>query len=287
MSAFDNLFKESAINRDKQKSTYEVEGIAQTRNGITFIENTFSAKVLYQENLEAKVKKVRYKVEHLKQSCEGLLFQFAENFNNITADLDLQLNDNYEVEAILNHSEIKDKWLAQKKILSDKFRAIPNLDELFANYEKNIAGEEKLRSSIFYAGIAQLFFPRIKQLLQPPIELKKFFRKRNLHGFYFGVLIPVKEELTIIENGKEEIKATIVGSLDVDGIENKDHFLSAFQMLYGTGITMDDITFQSREKYTLNRELVYETGEIDQCFEVCGSHFKKDKISFKPTHHER
>lgn len=284
---FNSLFSEAATEKKKTKDRYEVMGVTQTRNGITFIENNFSATVFYTENLQDNIKKVNYQVEHIEQSCKGLIFQFAEHFNKITADLDLRLNDNYEVEMILNHSAITEKWLSEKQLLAEKFKTIPNLDELFSNYEKNISSEEKLRESIFYTGIAQLFFPRIKQLLQPPIELKKFLRKRNFQGFYFGIRIPIKEELILAETSNNKITAQITGSLDVDSIEDKEHFIGAFRMLYGADLTMEDITFKSIEKYTLNRELVYEAGEIDQYIEVRGSHFKKDKISFKPIYHER
>ncbi|GEN66007.1 hypothetical protein [Chryseobacterium rhizosphaerae] len=278
---------ETIKNSNSSGAVYDVSGITQTRNGITFIENTFSAKVNYRENLIGPVKKVNYKVEDLHQSCSGLIFQFAAYFNDITSSLELAINEGYEVERILNLSEISQKWHSEKKILAEKFKTIPNLDKLLENYEKSIDNEEKLRNSIFYTGIAQLFFPRIKQLLQVPMESKKFFRKRNLQGFYFGIKVPIKEELSVVENYNDKITAHIVGSLDVESIEDKEHFLRAFRMLYGEGINMEDITFWSKEKYTMSRELVYETGEIDQYLEVNGVYFKKDKLSFKPSHNER
>ncbi|UIR57813.1 hypothetical protein LZQ00_08325 [Sphingobacterium sp. SRCM116780] len=279
--------KETIKNSESQGSVYDVFGTTQTRNGITFIENTFSATVSYQENLIGTAKSVKYKVKDLNQSCTGLIFQFAQYFNDITSSLELAINEGYEVESILNLPEISQKWLSEKKVLAEKFKSIPNLDELLDNYEKNIANEAKLRNSIFYIGIAQLFFPRIKHLLQFPIDSKKFLRKRILHGFYFGIKIPIKEELVIQKNSSNLITANIYGNLDIESIENKKEFLSAFRMLYGEGVEMEDITFQSKEKYELSHELEYKTGKIDQYFEVKGVHFKKDIIEYKHIHDER
>lgn len=289
MNFFGKIFQErrdGSESKKHEKGIYYVNGFSQTRNGISFIENTYVADVTYQEDLSGPVQKINYKVNNLKQSCDGLVFQFAQCFNELTADLELQINEGFEVVNILNHNEIIQNWIHERKSLKDKFKSIPDIEELLNSYEKSIKDEEKLRNSIFYVGIAQLFFPRIKQLLQPPLEQKKFMRKRFLHGFYFGLKIPVKEELTIRESDKILI-ASIHASLDVEGIENKEEFIKAFRMLYGDKIQMDEITFQANEKYEMSHDLECLTGEIDQYFEVKGVHFKKDKITYKKMGYER
>lgn len=276
--------KKHAKSKKHEDDVYTVTGFSQTRNGISFIENNFSADVIYREDLSEK--KIRYKVSDLKQSCEGLIFQFAQCFNEFTADLELQINEGFEVTGILNHKEIIQKWEAERTSLKDKFKSIPDVEELLNNYENSVKNEEKLRNSIFYTGIAQIFFPRIKQLLQPPIEQKKFMRKRFLHGFYFGLKIPVKEELTI-RTSDQLLIANLDAVLDIESIEDSEEFIRAFKMLYGDKIEMDDITFHAKEKYELSGALECITGEIDQYFEVRGVHFKKDKISYKKTGDER
>lgn len=273
-------------SREHENSKFSVIGSSQTRNGISFIENNFSADISYREDLSGSVKKINYKVTDLKQSCEGLIFQFAECFNELTADLVLQINDGFEVTGILNHKEIIQKWESERTNLKEKFKLIPDIHDLLNTYENSVKNEEKLRNSIFYTGIAQIFFPRIKQLLQPPVEQKKFMRKRFLHGFYFGLKIPVKEELTIRQSDQLLI-ASLTAVLDVESIENKEEFIRAFRMLYGDKIEMDDITFHATEKYELSCDLECLTGEIDQYFEVKGVHFKKDKISYKRKGDER
>ena len=288
MSFFGKIFDktDASESRKYKKGIYYVNGFSQTRNGISFIENNYSADVTYQEDLYGPVQKINYKVNNLKQSCEGLIFQFAQCFNELTADLELQINDGFEVTGILNHNAIIQNWTSKRQALKDKFKSIPDVDELLNNYEKNIKNEEKFRNSIFYTGIAQLFFPRIKQLFQPPIEQEKFMRKRFLHGFYFGLQIPVKEEVTIRESDKILI-ASIHAVLDVKSIENKEEFIKGFRMLYGDEIQMDDITFRANEKYEMSHDLECLTGEIDQYLEVKGVHFKKDKITYKRMGDER
>lgn len=288
MSFFGKIFekRDGSESRKHKKGIYYVNGFSQTRNGISFIENNYAADVTYQEDLSGAVQKINYKVSNLKQSCDGLVFQFAQCFNELTADLELQINEGFEVTSILNHNEIIQNWTRERGSLKDRFKSIPDIEELLDNYEKSIKNEEKLRNSIFYVGIAQLFFPRIKQLLQPPIEQEKFMRKRFLHGFYFGLQIPVKEEL-IIRQSDRLLIASIHAVLDVENIENKEEFIKAFRMLYGDEIQMDDITFQANEKYEMSRDLECLTGKIDQYLEVKGVHFKKDKITYKRMGDER
>jgi hypothetical protein len=283
MNFFAKFFQEGTEgvqSRTRKREDYVVNGFSQTRNGISFIENNFSANVIYREDLSGPVQKINYRVTNLKQSCVGLIFQFAQCFNKFTADLELQINDGFEVTAILNHNKIIQSWTSGRHLLKEKFKSIPDVDNLLDNYEKSIKNEGKLRNSIFYTGIAQLFFPRIKQLFRPPVEQKRFLRKRFLDGFYFGLKIPIKEELTI-RNGNKILVASIYGSLDIDGIENKEEFLRAFRMLYGEEVKLGDISFQAKEKYELSYDLECQTGEIEQYFEVKGVHFKKDKIAYK------
>lgn len=288
MSFFGKIFEkiDASESRRHKKGIYYVNGFSQTRNGISFIENNYSADVTYQEDLSWPIQKIYYKVSNLKQSCNGLIFQFAQCFNELTADLELQINEGFEVISILNHNEIIQNWAQERKSLRDKFKSIPDIEALLDTYEKSIKNEEKLRNSIFYTGIAQVFFPRIKQLFQPPIEQEKFMRKRFLHGFYFGLQIPVKEELTIRKSDKI-LMASIHAVLDVKSIEKKEEFIRGFRMLYGDEIQLDDITFRANEKYEMSHDLECLTGEIEQYLEVKGVHFKKDKITYKRMGNER
>lgn len=179
---------------------YIIVGSSQTRNGITFIENNYTARVGYAEDFSDNSNlKVFYNITNLEQSCDGVIFQFAQKFSEITSNLILKVNEAYEVEEIINHHEILKKWKNSKEGFEEEYKLIPKVAELLINYENSIANEEKLRKSIFYVGIAQLFFPRIKQLFAPPRVSTKFARTRNLHGYYFGIKIPVKEELSVKE----------------------------------------------------------------------------------------
>lgn len=75
--------------------------------------------------------------------------------------------------------------------------------------------------------------------------------------------------------------AIITGELDVENIEDKQKFLSAFKLLYGENVVLEDITFKSTERYELSKDLVNLKGEINQYFEVKGAHFKKDNLSYR------
>lgn len=269
------------VEKSKGFHSYDVAGNSQTRNGINFIENGYTAQVQYSEDFSDPFNlKVIYNVNNLEQSCDGIIFQFAKRFNEFTSDLVLKVNEINEVEEIINHHEIIQKWNDGKSELKLQFQQIPNIQELLENYEKSIGSEEKLRNSIFYVGISQLFFPRIKQLFTPPIEATKFARTRLLHGFYFGIQIPIKEELSVKEIRDNKLVANITGELDVENIVDKEKFLSAFRLLYGENVELDDISFQATERYVLSEDLVNLKGEINQHFEIKGVHFKKDNLSY-------
>lgn len=267
--------------KDKVESFhYQTIGNSQTRNGTTFIENDYTTFIDYHEIGTDSNRTALYKVRQINQTCSGLIFQFAENFNQITSELELRLNEVFEVEEIINHKNILSKWKNEKERLKDQFKTIPNVDKLLENYEKNIQDEEKLRNSLFYISFTQLFFPRIKHLLNDIENSKKFERSRNLHDFYFGVKIPVVEELIIKKIEHNQITATIEGKLDVNKIEHKETFLQAFKMLYGNDVEQNDISFTSRLQIIYDENLNYKEGSLNEFFEVKGVHFKKDTISF-------
>ena len=257
---------------------YQVIGNSQTRNGTTFIENDYTTLIGYNEIQKDSRRTVLYKLEKINQTCSGLIFQFAENFSQITSELELRLNEGFEVEEILNHKNILDRWNNEKKRLKDQFKIIPNVNQLLDNYEKSIHDEDKLRNSLFYVSLTQLFFPRVKHLLNEIEGVKKYERNRDLHGFYFGLKIPIIEELFIKKIENNQIVATIEGRLDVSKI--KETFLQAFKMLYGNDTEQKDISFTSRLQIIYDENLNYKEGSLDEFFEVKGVHFKKDKISF-------
>jgi hypothetical protein len=285
MSRFLDVVDDYIFDPKKKKESngkYIIEGSTQTRNGINFVENSFSAEVTYLENINSLPYKVQYTIDNLKQSNEGLIFQFAESFNEFTSQLDLYLNEDYHVLQIANHQEIVNQWLRKKIHLFEKFKQIPNIHQLLENYEKSIHNEEKLRNSIFYEGIAYIFFPKIKHLIKNsekfPVRLS---RTKYLNGYYFGLKIPIKEEITIKRNENQSYTFSIFGSLNESKIEDKTYFLKAFRMLYGEQVELKQISFKSVENYILNSNLEYRIGEIDHHFEVKNVHFKKDSLKYK------
>lgn len=290
MSRFLDIIEDYVFDpkiRKESNGLYEIEGITQTRNGINFIDNRFSAEITYTENLSVIPHKVLYKVNKLKQSNEGLIFKFSEDFNRITSDLEVSINEKFEVVNILNHQEIIQRWLRHKKTFLDKYQEIPKINELLVNYEKSISNEVKLRKSIFYEGIAYIFFPKIKHLILDSNDFpKRYKRKKNLNGYYFGIKIPILEDINIKENDNKSITVFIKGSLDLKSIDNPKRFLSAFKMLYGENVKMEDISFRSEEKYVLSSNFEYRLGEIDHHFEVKDVHFKTDKLNYKYRENE-
>lgn len=259
--------------------TYEVTGNSQTRANTLFIENEYTALVNYKDEIKEKVRIAVYQVEDYKQSCDGLIFRFTGKLNHITSDLELRLNERYEIEEIVNHKAILNKWQEEKNKLKTEFRTIPDSDVLFENYEKAIRDEERLRKTLFYNGLTQLFFPRIKQMLLDFDSSKKYKRKKVLAGDYFGLQIPIIEELSI-QRVNNKISATIKGTLDKSNIQDEVEFMSIFKRLYGQEKTLNDLLFFSKEYYVFDEFLVFDSGSIEEYFEVKGVLFKKDNRSF-------
>lgn len=280
-SIIDFFTIDTPVKEPKSKlNSYAVEGHSQTRTGTFFIENTYSAQVNYKDEKREGKSIATYQLKDYTQSCTGLIFQFAERFNSFTSDLELRLNDGYEVESIANHTAILARWKEEKRVIRDQFKQVPDIDSLLDNYEQNLANEEKLRNTLFYAGLTQLFFPRIQHLMYGLEGNKKFQRKRLLPNDYLGLQVPIVEELTIAWSFDKQIGASLKGRIDYAEIKDKDKFLAVFKLLYGKQIVLEDITFTATQHYLFTDKNEFVSGEMEEYFEVKGVHFKRDKVSF-------
>ncbi|MBB1138396.1 hypothetical protein [Myroides sp. WP-1] len=265
---------------NSELNTYVVEGKTQTRAGTLFIENEYTSLVRYKDENKGTQRIATYQVEDYKQSCSGFVFQLTERLNDITSDLIVRLNANYEVEEIVNHQAILAKWDVEKSKIKEQFSSIPDSEELFERFENALNNEEKLRQTLFYNGLTQLFFPRIKQMLEDIEVSKKYKRKRFLAGIPFGLQLPILEELRVQKIDDHQFSATIKGTLNKDEITDKKEFLSVFKFLYGEDKTLDDLHFRSKEYYVFDEHLIYQSGSIEEYFEVKGVHFKQDNRTF-------
>lgn len=257
---------------------FSVSGSTQIRTGTNYMENNFSADVTYREG---ETGLVDFKIENLKQTNKGLVYEFAKDFYFILTNISVKLNSKYYADSITNYQEIIRNWENKKVSLLEKYKKIPNAEDLLDNFELSLKDEEKIRKTVFGDGIGYAFFPGIKPFVGKELFNKKV-RYGILPGYHFGLEIPLKEELTL-RRQDGTVTVEVRGHIDVLSIKDQKEFLKIIRRLYDESVSIPDVYYVSEEKYTLSSGLRYRRAELKRHFEIKGVHFKIDTLRYKPN----